>query len=124
MCFEMNNELWKIIEVEQQEFWEYEKKEQDGGYYQGATHYNKNEIWLDKTLPIDKKKKTLYHELMHCYINTHISVYDMPITEELLCDISANSHDIIHEIVDRYFGEKTNYITVKDNSTGISGVTI
>ena len=25
--------------------------------------------------------------------------------EEVLCDISANSHDIIHKIVENYFGE-------------------
>jgi Zn-dependent peptidase ImmA (M78 family) len=103
MKFKINNEEWYIREVEQKEFWGYEKKEQDGGYYQGQTHFNKNEIWIDKDLPTDLKKKTLYHELMHCYINTHISTYEFNITEEILCDISAHSHDLIHKIVKDYF---------------------
>lgn len=105
MTFIINNEKWKIKEVKQYEFWEYEKKEQDGGYYQGQIHYNRNEIWLDVDLPKDKKKKTLYHELMHCYINTHISTYDFDLTEDIICDISANSHDIIHQIAKDYFKE-------------------
>lgn len=105
MKFKINNEEWAIKEVEQDEFWKYNNKEQtsDDGYYQGVAHLNQNEIWIDKKLPKDKKKKTLYHELMHCYINTHISTYDFNITEEILCDISANSHDLIHKIVEDYF---------------------
>lgn len=63
---------------------------------------------------------------MHVYIGTHISLYDFNLTEELLCDIVANSHDIIHDIVERYFSmeRKPSYITITDNSIGISGVTI
>lgn len=124
MKFTINHEDWKIKEVPQSKFWEYDKKEPDGGHYRGVTHYRDNEVWIDEILSEKIKRKVLYHELMHVYIATHISLYEFNITEELLCDISANSHDIIHDIVDRYFGEKTSFITVTDNSTGISGVTI
>ena len=124
MKFTINNEDWYIRRKPQSAFWEYDNKEPDGGSYRGVTHYRDNEIWLDENLPEKTQKKLLYHELMHVYIATHISLYEFNITEELLCDISANSHDIIHEIVDRYFGEKTSFITITDNSTGISGFTI
>ena len=124
MNFEMNNELWKIKEVPQSEFWEYDKKEPDGGHYRGVAHFRDNEVWIDEILSEKTKRKVLYHELMHVYIATHISLYEFNITEELLCDISANSHDIIHEIVDRYFGKEKTFITVTDNTTGISGVTV
>lgn len=124
MKFTINNEYWYIRIKPQSAFWEYDNKEQDGGSYRGVTHYRDNEIWLDENLPEKTQKKVLYHELMHVYIATYISLYEFNITEELLCDISANSHDIIHEIVERYFSmdRKTSYITIKDNSTGISGV--
>ena len=126
MKFTMNNEDWYIKRMPQSSFWEYEKKEPDGGSYRGVTHYRDNEIWIDENLPEKTQKKVLYHELMHVYIATYISLYEFNITEELLCDISANSHDIIHDIVERYFSieRKTGFITVTDNSIGISGVTI
>lgn len=126
MKFTINHEDWKIKEVPQSEFWEYDKKEPDGGHYRGVTHYRDNEVWIDEILSEKIKRKVLYHELMHVYIGTHISLYDFNLTEELLCDIVANSHDIIHDIVERYFSieRKTGFITVTDNSTGISGFTI
>ena len=53
---------------------------------------------------IEKQKETLYHELMHCYIIAYL--YDgMQFDEEALCNISAKSHDMIHEIVKQYFNK-------------------
>lgn len=102
MKFKMNNIEYTIKEVSQQEFWEYQVDEQDG-YYYGQSHFQTQEVWIDKDLPIEKKRKTLYHELTHVYIREYLTSRDISPDEEVLCDISANSHDIIHEIVERYF---------------------
>lgn len=101
--FIMNNVKYKIVEVEQQDFWEHEQNEQVG-YYYGQSHFMTQEVWLEKSLSKDKKKKVLYHELMHCYIREYLTGQDITNgEEEIICDLCANSHDLIHEIVERYF---------------------
>ena len=105
MFFEMNDVKYQIKEVEQKDFWEYKVNEEDG-YYYGQSHFQTQEIWLDKTLSKEKKKKTLYHELTHVYIREYLTSRDITPDEEVLCDISANSHDIIHKIVEDYFREE------------------
>ena len=101
MKFEMNGVEYTIKEVEQKEFWDYQVDEQDG-YYYGQSHFQTQEVWIDKDLPAEKKKKTLYHELTHVYIREYLTSRDIEPNEEILCDIVANSHDIIHEIVENY----------------------
>lgn len=106
MQFKMNNIIYTIKEVEQKDFWDYKGDEQDG-YYYGQSHFQTQEVWIDKDLPIENKRKTLYHELTHVYIKEYLTSGDISPNEETLCDISANSHDIIHEIVGSYFrGDK------------------
>ena len=102
MKFKMNNVEYTIKEVSQQEFWDYKVDEQDG-YYYGQSHFQNQEVWIDKDLPIEKKIKTLYHELTHVYIREYLTSRDIEPTEEVMCDIAANSHDIIHKIVESYF---------------------
>lgn len=100
MMFEMNNVKYLIKEVEQQDFY---KIEDGDGYYYGQSHFQTQEIWLDKNQPIEKKRKILYHELTHVYIREYLTSRDIDPNEEVLCDIAANSHDIIHKIVEDYF---------------------
>ena len=98
----MNGVEYEIKEVEEKDFWEYKVEEQDG-YYYGQTHFMTQEVWIDKTLPKEKKRKTLIHELTHVYIREYLTSRDISPDEEVLCDISANSHDIIHKIAEDYF---------------------
>lgn len=100
--FTMNGIVYTIKEVEQKEFWEHTVDEQDG-YYYGQSHFQTNEVWIDKNLTVERKRKTLLHELMHCYIREYLTTRDIEPTEEVMCDISANSHYIIHNIVEDYF---------------------
>lgn len=102
MKFTMNNVEFTIKEVEQEEMKKWLCDEQDG-YYYGQTHFMTQEVWIDKVLSKEKKKKTLIHELTHCYIREYLTSRDISPDEEVLCDISANSHDIIHKIVEDYF---------------------
>ena len=105
MTFKMNSSYYEIKEVSQEELQEEIANENDG-YYYGQTRFRNQLVLIDKDLFHERKKKTLYHELMHVYIREYISTRDIELTEELLCDISANSHDIIHEIVNHYFERK------------------
>ena len=100
----MNNVEYTIKEVPQQEFWDYQVDEQDG-YYYGQSHFQTQEVWIDKDLSLEKKIKTLYHELTHVYIREYLTSRDIKPNEEVLCDIAANSHDLIHKIVEDYIGE-------------------
>lgn len=109
--FKINGYEWVIKEVEQKVFWEdalildeMNTKEHATEYCYGRTKYSINEIWIDKSLPQDIKRKTLLHELMHCYKTSFICLYSMDNQDEdFWCELSANSHDIIHEIVENYF---------------------
>lgn len=113
MKFIMNNDEWEIIELSQEEMrkhyvdtkWYGEPKEDMR--YLGLTFSDEQRIYIDKDINIQQKKKTLKHELMHCYISCYLSngnTYD----EEDLCNISSCSHSIIHDIVEKYFKEKVN----------------
>lgn len=104
MKFVMNRIEYTIKEVSQKEFWDYQVDEQDG-YYYGQSHFQTQEVWIDKDLSLEKKIKTLYHELTHVYIREYLTTRDIEPNEEVLCDIVANSHDIIHKIVEDYVGE-------------------
>lgn len=103
--FKLNNIEYVIKEVEQEEFWEYEGNERKNQYF-GQSHFLTQEIWLYKKLSYAKKRQTLYHELTHAYIREYLTLNEISPTEEVLCDIAACSHDIIHEIVEDYFKER------------------
>lgn len=108
MKFKMNNRTWEIVELSQEEIrqhmidYKYDGAPEEGKYY-GLTYCDEQKIYLDKDLNKEQKKQTLYHELMHCYIASYLTLTLGNISEEILCDISANSHEIIHKIVEDYF---------------------
>ena len=108
MKFKMNNREWEIIELSQEEMrnkfkeYKYDGEPQSGKYF-GLTYMDVQKIYIDKDLHIEQKKQTLLHELMHCYIGCYLFYGSNGYNEEDLCNISANSHDIIHEIIKQYF---------------------
>ncbi len=107
MKFKMNDRTWEIKELSQEEIrkhiidYKYDGEPGVGKYY-GQTYYDEQTIYIDKDLHIEQKRQTLMHELMHCYIGNYL-YSTKEYTEEDLCNISANSHDIIHKIVEDYF---------------------
>ena len=98
----MNNVKYVILERDQKDFWDFQIDEQDG-YYYGQSHFQTQEVWIDTSLSEEKKRKTLFHELTHVYIREYLTSRDIEPTEEVMCDITANSHDMIHKIVEHYF---------------------
>lgn len=102
MNFTLNNQEWTILLKDQQDFDNHGDHTKEDGYFFGQSHFNYQEIWLDKSLKHSKIKNTLYHELMHVYLKTYVTNGDCSYDEESLCDLSANSHDIIHNIAQKY----------------------
>lgn len=101
--FLINNRTWTIEEVGKD--WlleEYKKEYENATYCFGLTKYPIQTIYINNELCDEVKKQTLYHELMHCYLWNYVHNFN-EIGEEAMCDISANSHDIIHLVVRNYF---------------------
>ena len=105
MEFEMNNKKWEIEEADQEFLHKLYNEEyvEDGDYYLGSTVPTKNKVYIYKELDMEQKKKTLMHELMHCYLFSFVSFNPVNFSIDDFCDLSANSHDIIHKIVEDYF---------------------
>ena len=110
------NELeWNICEIGQKEIKEMQNKrfankeeniEDTAHRYYGITYNDECIIYLDKDLKQDRKRKTLLHELTHCYINSYITHQEKSYDEEMVADIVSNSFDIITNIVNNYFKNK------------------
>ena len=105
MKFKMNNHEWEIIEIKKEiikQKYEEATEEKTIEVF-GLTNFCEQKIYLNNDMCKGIKQHTLMHELMHCYLAEYCSIEQNNYTEEIMCDISANSHDIIHKIVEDYF---------------------
>lgn len=107
MKFKINDRTYTILKKSKEEMFGTVKEanKDDGKEYLGLHFPATCEIWLLKTLPLEQMKKILIHELTHCYLWCYGIGFDT-FNEENVCDISANSHIIISEIINKYFGGK------------------
>jgi len=105
MKFKMNNREWEIKEVNQDKMRELENDDDKRNTYYGLTTYENQTIWIWEDLHPNQKRQTLIHELFHCYVGCYYSFQETVYTEELVCNLVGNSHDIIHKIVKEYFEE-------------------
>ena len=105
MKFKINEKEWEIKEVSQEKLYNIHNEEyvENGDYYLGITEPTTNTIYIYKDLDIIQKRKTLIHELTHCYLFTFISFNNIEFSIDDFCDIHANCHDMIHKIVEDYF---------------------
>lgn len=107
MKFKMNDKDWNIKEVSKFEIIDFYKSvtsNEDIETVYGLTDFENKRVYINMQICKQKKTHTLMHELMHVYIEEYCcpkNEYD----EEELCNFSANSHDIIHKIVEEYFKE-------------------
>jgi Zn-dependent peptidase ImmA (M78 family) len=102
----MNNRDWEIKEISQEMFEPTTDPKEQGDCF-GLCAYNEQVIYLWKELHQQQKRATLMHELLHCYIGSYLSFEDIGnYSEDVMCNICANSHDIIHEITEQYFNSK------------------
>lgn len=125
--FKINNEDWELKELSQEEIKEHLKERSKFGYrdttedcgrYYGITCIDEQTIFLDKDLPYQRKRKTLIHELIHCYIATCITHEEKNYDEEMVADIVSNSFYIVSDVVNNYFPSminiKTEHFNIED----------
>jgi Zn-dependent peptidase ImmA (M78 family) len=109
MKFEMNDRKWSIELVPQRVLVEESEDTSDKPQtYFGLTVFNQQKIYLWDKLSKEQLVHTLIHELMHCYIGQYISLENLTLDEEVMCELVSNSHFIIRDIVDNFkrkFGE-------------------
>ena len=76
MKFKMNNHEWEILELSKEQIKLIYEKEmnEETLYVYGLTKYDNHKIYINKELCFDMKRKTLMHELMHCYIEEYVSL--------------------------------------------------
>lgn len=100
MTFTMNDEKWEIKEVDKQYLIDRYNKEHEEPctYAFGLCDYPNHIIWITDELCVDQKRRTLLHELMHCYLWCYGANIDN-LHEENICDYSASAHYIIHKII-------------------------
>ena len=108
MEFKINNDNWKIEEMDKNSLKEmYEKGTQEKTYFVfGVTVKSKHIIYINKDMCKEQKIKTLKHELTHCYIWEYGLYNVLDINEEVICDIVACSNDFINKIINEYFKEE------------------
>lgn len=98
----MNELEWEIKEASADEVKSNFKSASEESIYFGCTQLSTQTILLNKEVSKEKQRQTLYHELMHCYIYCYICD-GLNFDEEGICELSAKSHNMIHDIVERYF---------------------
>ena len=106
MNFIINGDEWQIKEISNAEMnimYGSDKKET---FTHGTTQYSDQIIYLNTETP--NKRKTLYHELTHCFMYEYgHNQNEKEFNNEDVCEINAQSHDIIKDISDRYFKKVT-----------------
>lgn len=109
MKFKMNDITYVIKEVSQKEYKELRVKEDEeddveisdvkNGIYQGSTHHTKGIVYIDKNLPHEIKRKTLIHELTHCYIREYITHEEKTYSEEMVADRLAGNWNLLKRYI-------------------------
>lgn len=102
MKFKMNNRNWEIKLISNAEMNILCGSDLRETFTHGSTQYSELVIYLNELAP--DKRKTLYHELTHCFMYEYEhNQHQKEFNNEDVCEISACSHDIIHQIVEKYF---------------------
>ena len=105
MTFEINDDKWQIKEINNAEMNILCGSDKKETFTHGTTVYSENTIYINEDTP--NKRKTLFHELMHLYMYEYgHNQWNKEFNNEDVCEISASSHDFIHDVVEEYFNSK------------------
>lgn len=101
MKFKMNDLEFEIKYASANEVKAVFNDESPESYYYGATTLSEQRILINREVSKEKQRETVYHELMHCFIYCYL-MEGMQFDEEGLCNISSKSHNIIHNIAEKF----------------------
>lgn len=102
----INDEEWTIEEREGKFILDvYNRhREEKAGYMFGLTSFPDRKIYLNSEVEsFHQKRRTLLHELMHAFLWSMGACEFDRFDEEDMCNFSAASHYVIHDIVEKYF---------------------
>lgn len=104
MNFMINGDKWHISETTTEHLLELLDPEDKSTYVFGLTSRSQHQIYLNNMMCEDQKKKTLLHELMHCYLWEY-GINAESFHEENVCDIFASAYSVAKPIYEKYFKE-------------------
>lgn len=110
MKFTINNSEWEIIELNKEEFLKTKKKldeemiekSEENSFVLGFCDNVHHKIYLNKYICKDELKRTLIHELGHCWLWSYGASYN-GYSEDALCDTLSSSFEFISDILKKYF---------------------
>lgn len=102
MKFNILSSTWNIKEVESSS----DILIVDSNRCFGVVSYREQTIYLDKTLLLQEKRKTLAHELSHAILYITQIEYKKDFSEEMLCEFVGKYCEIINSIINKYFAKK------------------
>lgn len=103
MKFKINDHEWEIKEISNADMNIMCGSDKIETFAHGSTNYADMIIYINEDTK--NKKTTLYHELCHCFMYEFgHNQQHKEFNYEDVCEICASSHEILHKIVESYFG--------------------
>lgn len=108
MKFKINELEWEIKEIPLKELIQKYKDTHEGEYSDkelyvfGLCRYPENIIYLNQELCTGQKRKTLLHELIHCYLWS-VGMQFNQFEEDDICNIASASNEFVNEVTNKYF---------------------
>ena len=105
MEFVINNDKWKIKELAEKDLLKLynEGHEDKASYIFGVTIYPKHRIYINNDMCYEQQRKTLKHELTHCYLWEYGMGSVDNFDAEMVCDILAGACNFVNETTNKYF---------------------
>lgn len=110
MNFVINGMKWNIIEKPTRS----PELLCDGRECYGTCWRSRQEIYLDESIPEDRKLKTLQHELAHAFMDAYVPMPKDEYTEEDMCEFVGLYAKEISDIALEYMQSKKQKANVKD----------
>lgn len=106
MEYKIDNDIWQIKLKDSEALLNKLNEGRDSDdlytYAFGVCIYPKHEIWINKDSCKEQQIRTLKHELTHCFI-FYAGLYNIPhFSEEMACDLVANSNNFINSVIDKF----------------------
>ena len=106
MNFTVNGDKWHISEATNEQLLQSLDPGDTSKYIFGLTSRSQHRIYINSQICEGQKKKTLLHELMHCYLWEYGICMDT-FNEESVCDLFAGAYMLAKPIYEKYFKEKS-----------------
>lgn len=102
MKFTINGDIWYISEATNEQLLQLLDPDDTSKFIFGLTSRSQHHIYINQSICEGQKKRTLLHELMHCYLWEY-GICTETFGEENMCDIFAGAYSVAKPIYEKYF---------------------